>query len=209
LAAVLSTATLAQGITQKPVTGADRKKTTAPAASKAPVTTDTPAEAQGVVTSPTTAQPAATTTQPVTTSTQPVTTAPDEPATPQSSAPGQTGNTPGQAQTSPGEASDITPAQTGTTPSGQTTGAAPAAALTAATAADVKAGVSVFDQKGGSVGKVESVTGERAVVDTGKVKATVPISSFAKNDQGLVISMTKAEIDAAAKPTTKAAKKPK
>ena len=123
----------------------------------------------------------------------------DEPAAPQSSAPGQTGNTPGQAQTSPGEASDITPAQTGTTPSGQTTGNAAAGAATAATAADVKAGVSVFDQKGGSVGKVESVSAKGAVVDTGKVKATVPTASFAKNDKGLVISMSKAEIDAAAK----------
>lgn len=69
---------------------------------------------------------------------------------------------------------------------------------TAATEADVKAGVSVFDSKGGSVGKVESVDAKGAVIDTGKVKARVPISSLARNDKGLVISMTASEIEAAA-----------
>ena len=109
--------------------------------------------------------------------------------------------TPGQQQTSPGQASELTPAQTGTTPSGQSvpsdqSRAAPAAA---ATAADVKAGVSVFDQKGGAVGKIVSTTAKDAVIDTGKVKASIPISSLAKGDNGLVIGMTKAELDAAAR----------
>ena len=84
---------------------------------------------------------------------------------------------------------------------------------TAATAADVKAGVSVYDQKGGLVGKVESVSAKGAVVSTGTVKASIPVSSFAKGDKGLIISMTKAELDASAKQksatTTKTAKKPK
>jgi hypothetical protein len=31
------------------------------------------------------------------------------------------------------------------------------------------------------------------------VKATIPVSSFAKGDKGLVISMSKSELDAAAK----------
>ena len=53
---------------------------------------------------------------------------------------------------------------------------------------------------------------------TGTVKANIPVASFAKNDKGLVISMSKTEIDAAAKPaaankttttTTKTTKKPK
>jgi hypothetical protein len=92
----------------------------------------------------------------------------------------------------PGEATQSTPAQTGQTPSGNTA-AAPA------TAADVKAGVAVYDQKGGEVGKIKSVSGENAVVDTGTIRAQVPISSLAKNDKGLVISMTKAELEAAAK----------
>jgi hypothetical protein len=204
LALALSTAALAQGITQKPVTGADRKKTSPPAAATAPATDaasakSTDASAPPVVASPTVAQPAVTT---------PPANA-DEAATPQSTAPGQTGTTPGQAQTSPGQASEITPAQTGTTPSGQTTGNAPAPTLTAATAADVKAGVSVYDQKGNLVGKIDSVSADGAVVSTGKVKAAVPVSSFAKSDNGLVISMTKAEIDAAAKPAAKTPPKKK
>jgi len=144
---------------------------------------------------------------------------PDEPATPQSTAPGQTGTTPGQEQTTPGEASQLTPAQTGTTPSGKSVPSdqAQASQLTAATAADVKSGVSVYDQKGGLVGKIDSVSGKNAVVSTGSVKASVPISSFAKGDRGLVIAMTKSQLDAAAKPTTttkttttnKTVKKPK
>lgn len=147
-----------------------------------------------------------------TTTTPPTATTTDELA-PQSAAPGQTGATPGQAQTSPGEASQLTPAQTGETPSGQATAQGQAEQPTAATAADVKAGVSVYDQKGGLVGKVESVSGKGAVVSTGTVKASIPVSSFAKGEKGLVISMSKAEIDAAAKETTakttKTAKKPK
>ena len=141
------------------------------------------------------------TTTPPTTSTRPATTAPDEPATPQSTAPGQTETTPGQAQTTPGEASDMTPAQTGQTPSGQPVPSdqAQAAQVTAATAADVKSGVAVYDQSGALVGKIASVSGKNAVVTAGTVKASIPISSFAKNDKGLVIAMTKAEIEAAAK----------
>ena len=168
---------VAQSITQKPVTGADRKK----AAPKSQVETQS-----------TTPPPA---------STRPATTMPDEPATPQSTAPGQTGSAPGQAQTSPGQASEITPAQTGQTPSGQAVPGdqAQAGQVTAATAADVKAGVSVFDQKGEAIGKVDSVSGKDAVVSTGTIKASIPISSFAKNDKGLVMAMTKAELEAAAK----------
>jgi hypothetical protein len=67
----------------------------------------------------------------------------------------------------------------------------------AATADDVKTGVSVYDQKGGLVGKVASVSANGAVVNTGKARAEIPLSSFAKNDKGLVMSMTKAELEAA------------
>ena len=194
IALVASTTSGAQDITKKPVTGADRKKaaptaTTATPAASAPTQSSTPS----TVTPPTPAQPA--------TTTPPATATPDEAATPQSAAPGQTGTTPGQAQTSPGQASEITPAQTGTTPSGQPAPSEQAQAnqVTAATAADVKAGTAVFDQKGGSVGKIVSATAKEAVIDTGTVKASIPLSSFGKNDKGLVISMSKEDIDAAAK----------
>jgi hypothetical protein len=111
---------------------------------------------------------------------------------PQSSAPGQTQATPGQSQSAPGEASALTPAQTGQTPSGQSV-------ASAATSADVKTGASVYDQQGGVVGKIVSSSAKGAVLDTGTVKATIPLSSFGKSDKGLVLSMTKEEIDAKAK----------
>jgi hypothetical protein len=163
--------------------------------------------------------PSPTTTAPTTT-TQPTatTTTPDEAATPQSTAPGQTQTTPGQSQTSPGGASQLTPAVTGQTPSGQSVpnqaaDQAQAGKITKATAADIKAGVSVYDQKSGLVGKIVSSSAKGAVLDTGTTKVTIPASSFAKSDKGLVIGTTKSAIDAAAKPTTakaeKTAKKPK
>ena len=129
---------------------------------------------------------------------------PTTPAQPGATAPGQTQSTPGQAQTTPGEASTMTPAQTGQTPSGQSVPNAAASQpqagqLTTATLADAKEGVSVFDQKGGKVGKIVSATAKGVVVDTGTVKAAIPLSSFGKSDKGLVISMTREEIDAAAK----------
>jgi len=125
-----------------------------------------------------------------------------EPATPPQA------TTPGQEQTAPGEASDLTPADTGTAPSGQTTAkgvvnananAKAEVATTKVTKADVKAGATLYDSSGASVGKIDSVTAKGAVLDTGKVKVTVPLSSLAKSDKGLVIGMTKAQIEAAAK----------
>lgn len=73
-------------------------------------------------------------------------------------------------------------------------GAAPAAAAKP----NVTAGASVMDSKGGAVGTIASVNGDVAVVDTGSVKASVPTSSFAQSDKGLLIGMTKAELEAAA-----------
>lgn len=198
IALAVSTTAGAQDITKKPVTGADRKKAAAakaatPPTDEAPAKSTEPASsAPSMVASPNAAQP----------STPPAAVAaPDEPATPQSTAPGQAGTTPGQAQTSPGQASEITPAQTGTTPSGQSAPSEQAQVdqVTAATAGDVKAGTAVFDQNGGSVGKIVSATAKEAVIDTGTVKASIPLSSFGKNDKGLVISMSKEDIDAAAK----------
>jgi len=129
---------------------------------------------------------------------------PATPAPPSATAPGQTQSTPGQVQTTAGQASAITPAQTGATPSGQTVPNAAASQaqtgqLTTATLADAKAGASVYDQKGGTVGKIVSATAKGVVVDTGTVKAAIPLSGFGKSDKGLIISMSKEEIDAAAK----------
>jgi len=170
------------------------------ARSKAKTPSDVTAQdAQATTLAPATAAPRNSTPAPTT-------------ATPQSNAPGQTGTTPGQAQTSPGAASQLTPAQTGQTPSGQavpnpSAGQAQVAtddtqgggAAKPAMAADVKAGVSVYDSKGVVIGKIESVSGKNAVLSSGGTKASIPISSFAKNGKGLLIGMTKSEFEAATK----------
>jgi preprotein translocase subunit YajC len=84
-----------------------------------------------------------------------------------------------------------------------TIAAGPAVAQEAAPAAAAKVnvtqGASVSDAKGGAVGTIASVNGDVAVIDTGAVKASVPTSAFAQSDKGLLIGMTKAELEAAAK----------
>lgn len=71
--------------------------------------------------------------------------------------------------------------------------------MTQAKAADVKVGASVYDQTGALVGKVDSVDANGAIVSTGESRAEIPLSSVGKNDKGLVITVTKSEIDAQAK----------
>ena len=221
LALALSTAALAQDVTHKPVTGTDRKKTTATATSKPPtVEPETPAQSQTTTTQSTTSTNAVpdeagnpVAVQKSTDTTQTMTTEPAAPGEPAHSSTNQTTTVAPDATGNPA----TTKTTTTTQPAKDQTGAT----ITAATAADVKAGVPVFYSKGGVVGKIESVSAKGAVVDTGTVKAAVPVASFAKNDKGLVISMSKAELDAAAKPsatakttttkttTTKTTKKPK
>ena len=77
--------------------------------------------------------------------------------------------------------------------------AAPAAAAAPSAAVAVTAGAAVTDAQGGAVGTIASVNGDVAVVDTGAVKASIPVKSFAKTDTGFAIGMTKAELEAAAK----------
>ena len=73
------------------------------------------------------------------------------------------------------------------------------AAVRAATAADLHAGVQVHDQAGGVVGTVETADASGAVVSTGTVRARLPLASFGANGQGgLVISMTRGQLEAAA-----------
>ncbi len=76
---------------------------------------------------------------------------------------------------------------------------AAAGATTAATAADVTAGKSVMDTAGAMVGTIEKVDANGAVISTGTARVQIPVTSFAKNDRGLVISASKAELEAAAK----------
>ena len=70
--------------------------------------------------------------------------------------------------------------------------------IVAATRSDFRAGAEVRDPEGGLVGTVESVDDDGAVVSTGSVRAKLPFGSFGKNDRGLVISLSRAELEAAA-----------
>ena len=70
--------------------------------------------------------------------------------------------------------------------------------VTAAAPSDFRTGIEVRDARGGMVGTVESVDGEGAIVFTGNLRAKLPFQSFGKNNLGLVISLSKAELEAAA-----------
>lgn len=74
-----------------------------------------------------------------------------------------------------------------------------AAGTEVAAAADVKAGAEVRDTDGNVVGTIETVDANGAVIATGEARVQIPVTSFAKNDTGLVIAMSKAELEAAAK----------
>ena len=150
--------------------------------------------------------PAATTSTTSTTTTE---TAEQTPVSSQSTTTQSTSttSTPTTDQSATGSAAPAAQSSTTTTTTSTAQGAEAvdqASATTPATAADVKKGASVYDKNGDLVGTIDSVTGQSAVVSTGKVKATVEMSGFGKNDKGLVILMTKAEIEAAA-----SAQKPK
>jgi hypothetical protein len=105
----------------------------------------------------------------------------------------------------PASAGQTQPAQPGTPATGQAqpgrtgaTAAATNAATALATAADLKAGTAVYDQNGGSVGTVDSADASGAVISTGKARVKIPMSGIGKNARGLVVAMTKDQLEAAA-----------
>lgn len=119
---------------------------------------------------------------------------PTPPAEPSMQTPDPATQTPDPAATTPPTSSTPDPSasqSTATPPAG-------AGAVSQATAADIQAGAQVRDQAGAPVGTIESVSAEGAVVSTGTVRAQLPISSFGKDNQGLVIAMTKVQLEAAA-----------
>lgn len=65
----------------------------------------------------------------------------------------------------------------------------------AASATPLAPGVTVFDPQGGEVGKIESVTADGAVLDTGNNKASLPKSAFGTSAKGPTVNATKAQID--------------
>ena len=82
---------------------------------------------------------------------------------------------------------------------------------TAAPAPALVAGAKVLDTAGGTVGSIESIDGDYAVVATTKSHVRLPKSSFAMGPNGPVIAMTADQLDQAvaqAAPAQTAAAKP-
>jgi hypothetical protein len=69
----------------------------------------------------------------------------------------------------------------------------------AAANAGVAVGATVYGPDGGEVGKIESISGDNVVVNTGANHAALPSSSFAKGANGPLIGFTKVQLDAAIK----------
>jgi hypothetical protein len=65
--------------------------------------------------------------------------------------------------------------------------------------------VQVRDQQGGLVGTVETADATGAVVNTGTAKGRLALNSFGRNSQGLVIAMSKAQLEAAIRAATPSA----
>ena len=76
--------------------------------------------------------------------------------------------------------------------------AAGAPAAPAAAGAAVAVGATIYDAQGGVVGTVASTDGTNAVIDTGTVKAGVPIASIGTSPKGPTLGLSKAELEAAA-----------
>lgn len=74
-----------------------------------------------------------------------------------------------------------------------------AKAAEATTAVTIAVGASVMDSAGAKVGTVKAVNGDMITVASASASAQLPKASFAKGDTGLVIGMTAAQFDAAAK----------
>lgn len=72
-----------------------------------------------------------------------------------------------------------------------------AAATGAAAAVTPTVGAKVFGPEGAEVGTIESVSEGNAVVYTGTRRATLPKTAFASGENGLLISMTQAQLNAA------------
>ena len=122
-------------------------------------------------------------------------------SSPTQSAPMQ--SAPSTSGTTPDASAPQSPTAGAPTTGAPTTGAT-ADAAAPATAADFKAGAKVYDATGGTVGTIQSVASTGAVVSTGTARAQIPFASFTKNSQGLIISMTKVQLEAAVAKATPA-----
>ena len=191
-----------EAITQQPDSASEAARETQEATESAPGTVDeTVREVDETPSQPVPSQPPMT--QPVPQQTTPPgQTPPPEAQTPPVEAQTQA-TTQATTQSSTSTQTQPTPAQQPTTQT-QAQTSAPAHAnvqagpVSAATATDLRAGVMVHDAAGGMVGTVVSADADSAVVSTGTIRAEIPLRSFGKNNLGLVISMTRAQLEAAA-----------
>ncbi len=128
-------------------------------------------------------------------------TTPDRGATQQ--APAQPGTTPSTAdrQVPAQQSQSQSPSQQADQPGSAST-ASPAAAslgtVVRATAADLTQGAAVLDRNGETLGTIQSVSPEGAVVTVGSARVLIPSASFGKSERGLVIGATRAQVEAQA-----------
>lgn len=64
---------------------------------------------------------------------------------------------------------------------------------------EVRAGAEVRDMQGARVGVIEKVEGDVATVATSEARVLMPVTSFGQRDGVLTITMTEAELNAAAR----------
>jgi preprotein translocase subunit YajC len=104
-----------------------------------------------------------------------------------------------EAAPAPSQSVPAAVAETAASPAPSTAANAPAGTAAAPTSgpANVTAGAKVADAQGGAVGTIESVSGANAVISTGTAKATLPLTAFAQGPNGLVIGMSKPDLEAA------------
>lgn len=69
------------------------------------------------------------------------------------------------------------------------------ATATATSTPNLTVGSVIYDPQGGEVGKIDSVTGDAIVVDTGAHKATLPRTAFGIGAKGPMVTITKVQID--------------
>lgn len=69
------------------------------------------------------------------------------------------------------------------------------ATATAPASSNLTVGTTIYDPQGGEVGKINSVSGDAIVVDTGAHKATLPRAAFGTGAKGPMVTITKAQID--------------
>jgi len=101
----------------------------------------------------------------------------------------------------PAGAAVTTTAQTTTTPADPAAATATTTTTTTAAAAPAAptVGDTVNDPQGAKVGTVTATNGDLVTVSTPNAKAQLPKKAFARADSGLVIGMTAAQLEAAAK----------